>query len=55
MKGDALRNEMARFIPQDVQERTLHKEKFFVFLTAEVTGLLQQVQRDFQPHSASEF
>ncbi|TKU59054.1 nucleotidyl transferase AbiEii/AbiGii toxin family protein, partial [Citrobacter sp. wls711] len=55
IKGDAFRNEMARFIPQDVQERTLHKEKFFVFLTAEITGLLQQVQRDFQGNSAPEF
>ncbi|MDK9607051.1 nucleotidyl transferase AbiEii/AbiGii toxin family protein [Lelliottia wanjuensis] len=47
IKGDAFRNEMARFIPQDVQERTLHKEKFFIFLTAEITGLLQQVQLEF--------
>lgn len=47
IKGDAFRNEMARFIPQDVQERTLHKEKFFIFLTAEITGLLQQVQLGF--------
>lgn len=55
IKGDAFRNEMARFIPQDVQERTLHKEKFFVFLTAEITGLLQQVQRDIRGNSAPEF
>ncbi|KER04153.1 nucleotidyl transferase AbiEii/AbiGii toxin family protein [Photorhabdus temperata] len=44
IKGDAFRNEMTRFIPHDVQERTLHKEKFFIFLTTEITGLLQQVQ-----------
>lgn len=55
INSDEFRNEMARFIPQDVQERTLHKEKFFAFLTAEITGLLQQVQRDFQGHSTSEF
>lgn len=55
IKGDAFRNEMARFIPQDVQERTLHKEKFFVFLTAEITGLLQQVQQDIQGNSTPEF
>ena len=47
IKGDTFRNEMSRFIPQDVQERTLHKEKFFIFLTAEITGLLQQVQLEF--------
>ncbi len=35
---------MMRFIPHDVQERTLHKEKFFIFLTTEITDLLQQVQ-----------
>jgi len=44
VEGDAFRGEMPRFIPQDVAERTLQKPKFFTFLTAEVSDLLQKVQ-----------
>lgn len=55
IKGDAFRNEMARFIPYDVQERTLHKEKFSLFLTTEIAGLLQQVEREFHGRSMPEY
>ena len=44
--GEAFRNEMLRFIPEDVQERTLKKEKFYDFLESEIRGLLVQVQSD---------
>lgn len=42
--GDRFKNEMLRFIPQDVQERTLAKDKFYQFLETEVRGLLQDVK-----------
>lgn len=37
-------NEMSRFIPMDVQERTLQKEKFIQFLIDENKFLLKQVR-----------
>ena len=42
--GGTFRNEMTRFIPEDVRERTLAKDKFYDFLEAEVRGLLEEVQ-----------
>ncbi|GBU09136.1 nucleotidyltransferase [Gammaproteobacteria bacterium] len=44
IKSDAFRNEMTRFISQEVQERTLHKDKFYSFLTTEIVNMMQQVQ-----------
>ncbi len=41
--GAPFREEMARFIPVDVQERTLKKGKFFDFLVLELRELLQAV------------
>ena len=38
-------DEMSRFIPIDVQERTLKKEKFLEFLVNEVKELLLEVKR----------
>ncbi|PQQ38410.1 nucleotidyl transferase AbiEii/AbiGii toxin family protein [Photorhabdus laumondii] len=54
IKGDAFLNEMQRFIPQDVQKRTLHKEKFFTFLTTEIADMLQRVQNSLNSCSTSE-
>lgn len=42
--GEVFRNEMLRFIPEDVQQRTLSKDKFYTFLEAEVVGLLEEVR-----------
>jgi hypothetical protein len=39
--GDAFRNQMSRFIPLDVQERTLKKEKFLALLEAETAELIR--------------
>ncbi len=43
VRGDDFKKEMTRFIPADVQERTLGKSKFYDFLTDEVGALLEQV------------
>lgn len=42
--GKAFRDEMSRFIPMDIQERTLQKEKFLVYLTNEIQQLLSKVR-----------
>lgn len=42
--GETFKNEMTRFIPEEVQERTLGRDKFYDFLEAEVRGLLTEVQ-----------
>jgi hypothetical protein len=42
--GETFRNEMIRFVPEEVQERTLGKDKFHDFLEAEVRGLLTQAR-----------
>lgn len=43
VRGEPFRQEMSRFLPMDVQERTLAKDKFYDFLADEVSGLLQIV------------
>lgn len=43
--GKAFLNEMSRFIPMDVQERTLKKDKFLDFLTHENKSILQTVKK----------
>lgn len=47
IKGDSFQNEMRRFLPIEVQERTLDKDKFLGFLTNEVSEMLQQVKAGF--------
>lgn len=42
--GDRFYHELSRFIPLDVQERTLKKEKFKDFLTHEMTLLLSDLK-----------
>ena len=42
--GKAFREQMSRFIPMDVQERTLQKNKFFDFLLNETKTLLADVK-----------
>lgn len=43
--GEPFRQEMMRFIPADVQERTLRKDKFFHFLATELQDLLNGLQQ----------
>lgn len=45
VRSTAFKNEMARFIPADVQTRTLSRDGFDTFLVAEVKGLLAAVGR----------
>ncbi len=42
IEGASLRNELKRFLPTEVQERTLEKPKFLLFLKNEVSELLMQ-------------
>ena len=49
IKGKPFRDEMNRFLPADVIERTLAKEKFFDFLQSRVTGLLTEVRNELDP------
>jgi hypothetical protein len=43
--GNAFRMQMSRFVPIDVQERTLKKQKFYDLLADELTLLLTQVKK----------
>ncbi len=45
VRGTPFTQEMSRFIPQDVQDRTLHRNGFGTFLTNEVQGLLRVVEK----------
>jgi len=45
--SDQFKHEMQRFIPYDTQQRTLQKDKFYSFLTNEITTLLTTVQQTF--------
>ena len=40
--GAAFRNELSRFIPMDVQERTLGRAKFYDALAGQIRDLLQE-------------
>lgn len=40
--GEAFRNQMSRFIPMEVQERTLRKEKFLALLENETAELIKK-------------
>ena len=42
--GETFKNEMMRFIPEEVRERTLGKDKFYDFLEAEIRGILAEVR-----------
>ena len=46
--GELFRNQMSRFIPTDVQERTLKKHKFYDLLTDELSTLLLDVKNKIQ-------
>lgn len=45
IRGKNFHDEMSRFIPSDVQERTLKKDKFLIFLTMETNDLLFDVKK----------
>lgn len=47
--GKEFRDQMSRFIAQDVQERTLRKEKFLELLEREIAQALQSATDDFGP------
>lgn len=53
--GTAFKNEMIRFIPTDVQERTLAKEKFFDYLSKEIRGLFAEVKQRLNGVSEDEY
>ena len=38
------KNQMSRFIPMSAQERTLSKNKFFIFLEEELKRILMETQ-----------
>jgi len=42
--GEKFKQEMKRFLPEEVQQRTLQKEKFVGFLITEIQGLLNDVK-----------
>lgn len=44
VEGAPFRQEMWRFLPQEVLERTLGKPKFSAFLAQELVALLQELQ-----------
>lgn len=46
--GAQFKKEMARFIPMDVQKRTLNKGKFYDFLVVEIQGLLQGLNQELK-------
>lgn len=43
--GKDFSDQMSRFLPMDVQERTLLKKKFFVFLERETVQLFKDVRK----------
>ncbi len=49
IKSKPFRNEMNRFLPGDVVERTLAKEKFSDFLQSRAIGLLTEIQDELDP------
>ena len=49
--GDAFKAEMTRFIPVDVQQRTLAKDKFYDHLSNEIQGMLEVVKRELPEKS----
>ncbi|MEA1968838.1 MAG: nucleotidyl transferase AbiEii/AbiGii toxin family protein [Thermodesulfobacteriota bacterium] len=55
IKGNSFKSEISRFLPMDVQERTLLKEKFYDFLINEIRGLLDEVQQRSDNVMDSEF
>ena len=44
VSGEAFRQEMQRFLPQEVLERTLDKPKFSAYMTQELVSMLQELQ-----------
>lgn len=47
--GSLFKQEMLRFIPQDVQDRTLHRDGFNSFLANEIRGLFLTVEKALDP------
>ena len=55
IQGQTFKDEMARFIPTDVQERTLLRDGFYEFLTNETQGLLKTVKKNWSADSDDQF
>lgn len=55
IQGQTFKDEMARFIPTDVQERTLLRDGFYEFLTNETQGLLKAVKKNWSAGSDDQF
>ena len=54
--GTAFKDEMKRFLPTDVYDRTLDKEKFEGFLISSITGLYKELrQKLYNRQSKPEF
>lgn len=51
----AFKNEMIRFIPTDVQERTLAKDKFFDYLSNEIRSLFDEIKQRLNGVSEDEY
>lgn len=45
VRGKEFKNELSKFIPPDILERTLQKEKFLDFLINENKSMLLQVEK----------
>ena len=54
IKSQSFKDEMGRFIPTDVQERTLKKDKFLDFLISETQSLLKQVELEIEGKSTED-
>ena len=55
IQGQTFKDEMARFIPTDVQERTLLRDGFYEFLTNETQGLLKTVKKNWSADPDDQF
>ncbi len=49
IQSDGFKDEMGRFLPEDVWARTMGKEKFYGFLTNAVVRLLQDTKNEIYP------
>jgi len=54
IKGKDFYSEMSRFVPSDVQERTLEKEKFKDFLSVEIKKMLSDLRKIFDGEKRDE-
>lgn len=46
IQGKSFKDEMVRFLPRNVLERTLEKEKFMVFLANEIKAMFLEIKEN---------